>query len=178
MRFNTAYYESKLIFSTSTIALAIHRYGFEPKFVLSILSSRYCFHNFFLNNEKENDETRTLTISEIKSLEIPVIPLEQQQPFVTIVNYILNCNANQDALLFFERLLDAMVYELYFPNLFKVSGIEILSFLKDLPKIESDMYDFSIDNIYKNLSRPENDLNLSLLKILNLTEINNIENSL
>ena len=176
-RFSTSYYESKLVFGPNIIGLVINRYGFATKFILSIISSRYCFYNFYLKYVKGNDETKIITLSEIRSIEIPIIPVEKQQPFIIITDYILNCNTHAEATLFFERLIDAMVYELYFPNQFEASDIKVLDYLFDLPQIESNAVNFSIDSIYKKLSSPNNDLNISLLKILNIKEIINIENN-
>lgn len=176
-RFSTAYYESKLVFNTNIIGLVINRYGFETKFILSILSSRYCFHDFYLNFIKGTEETKIITLSEIRSIEIPIISLEKQQPFVVVTDYILNSNNNKEAKLFFERLLDAMVYELYFANQFQVFDIKISDYLNEIPKIELESDNSFIDSIYKKLSSPNNDLNISLLKILNMKEVINIENN-
>ena len=67
-----------------------------------------------------------------------------------------------------------MVYELYFQVQFEKADIKISSYLNDLPEIKDDIN--LINSIYKNLSDPNNDLNISLLKILNISEIINIEN--
>lgn len=175
-RFNIAFNESKLVFNTNVIGLVINRYGFQTKFILSILSSRYCYNYFFLNFIKGTEETKIITLAEIRSIEIPVIPLENQRPFVIIVDYILNSDNNKEAKLFFERLLDAMVYELYLGIQFHASDIRIVDYLNEIPLI--DLKDASfIDSIYKKLSSPNNDLNISLLKILNLKEVINIENN-
>jgi hypothetical protein len=176
-RFITAYYESKLVFGTNIIGLVVNRYGFETKFILSILSSRYCFHNFYLNFIKGTEETKIITLSEIRAIEIPVISMKKQQPFVIITDFILNSNNNKEAKLFFERLLDAMVYELYFANQFHVADIKISDYLFDIAQIELEQSDSFVDSIYKKLSNPNNDLNISLLKILNISEVINIESN-
>jgi hypothetical protein len=128
-----------------------------------------------LNFIKGTEETKIITLSEIRSIEIPVISLEKQQSFVIIMDYILNSNNNKEAKLFFERLLDAMVYELYFANQFQVFDIKISDYLRELPKIELEKDNSFIETIYKKLSSPNNDLNISLLKILNLKEVIDIE---
>jgi len=175
-RFSVAYYESKLVFNTNIIGLVVNRYGFETKYILSILSSRYCFNYFYLNFIKGTEETKVITLAEIRSIEIPVISLEKQRPFVIVTDYILNSNNNKEAKLFFERLLDAMVYELYFGVQFYESDIKIVDYLHDIAQIELENNSF-IDSIYKKLSNPNNDLNISLLKILNLREVINIESN-
>lgn len=176
VRFSTAYYDSKLVFSPNTIGIVINRYGFESKYVLSILFSRYCFKRFYLDHIDEIDETKNITLSEIKAIEIPIIPIEKQIQFSKIVDYILKSPSNSEAVLFFERLIDAMVYEIYFSDQFENSNIRISDYLNDLQEIEINNV-FTIDAIYKHLSHPSNDINISLLKILNIDEITGIENN-
>ena len=177
VRFTTAYYDSKLVFNTNTIGIVINRYGFETKYILSILSSRYCFKKFYLDNIIEDKIIKNVTVSEIKAIEIPIIPIEEQYKFTKIVDYILNSPINSEATLFFERLIDAMVYELYFSDQFENSNIKILDYLNDLREITIDDNISAIDTIYRHLSHPNNDINISLLKILNINEIKDIENN-
>lgn len=176
IRFDAAYYESKLVFNTNTIGLVVNRHGFETKYVLSILSSRYCFKKFYLDKINRDYELKNITISEIKAIEIPIIPLEKQFLFNKIVDCIINSPINSEAALFFERLIDAMVYELFFQNQFENSNIKILEYLNDLQEIEIKDNTL-VEKIYKRLSSPTNDINISLLKILNFNEIIDIENN-
>lgn len=175
-RFSTSYFDSNLIFKPNTIGIVVNRYGFEPKYVLAILSSRYCFNVFYLNNLNIHDESKNITLTEIKAIEIPIIPIEEQLLFCKIIDYVLNSEIDSEATLFFERLIDAMVYELYFKVPFEKADIKISSFLNDLPEIEIKDDINLINSIYKSLSDPNNDLNISLLKILNISEVINIEN--
>jgi hypothetical protein len=172
-KFSTSYFDSDLIFKPNTIGIVVNRFGFETKYILAILSSRYCFNLYNLNNINKNDESKNITLTEIKSIEIPIIPIEKQLIFSKVVDYVLNSKTNSEASLFFERLLDAMVYEIYLQNQFNDLSIKISGYLSNLPEIKSDNV---VDMVYKNLSDPINDLNISLLKILNISEIINIEN--
>jgi len=59
-----------------------------------------------------------------------------------LVDYILLLKAQRSSLVsnpllpaYFERLVDAMVYELYFPGSLKLSGIVFLKYLADLPAL-------------------------------------------
>ncbi|WP_103867372.1 DUF262 domain-containing protein [Aquimarina sp. I32.4] len=173
-RFNTSYFDSNLIFKPNTIGIVVNRYGFDVKYILAILSSRYCYNFYYLKNVNENDELKNITLTEIKDIEIPIIPFEKQLLFSKIIDYVLNSKTDSESTLFFERLVDAMVYELYFQVQFEKADIKISSYLNDLPEIEDDTN--LINSIYKSLSDPNNDLNISLLKILNISEIINIEN--
>lgn len=176
-KFSTAYFDSNLIFKPNTIGIVVNRYGFETKYVLAILSSRYCFNVFYLNSLSKLDESKNITLSEIRAIDIPIIPIEKQLIFSKIVDYIFNCKIDSQATLFFERLIDAMVYELFYQVQFKNASIKISAYLKDLPSVETKDDIELIDSIYKKLSDPNNELNTSLLKILNINEITAIENN-
>ncbi|MDR6301577.1 DUF262 domain-containing protein [Mesonia maritima] len=176
-KFSTAYFDSNLIFKPNTIGIVVNRYGFETKYVLAILSSRYCFNVFYLNNFRKIDDSKNISLSEIRAIDIPVIPTEKQLLFSKIVDYVLICKIDSEATLFFERLIDAMVYELFYQVQFENASIKISEYLKDLPPVErKDDIEF-IDSIYKKLSNPNHELNTSLLKILNINEITAIENN-
>jgi hypothetical protein len=176
-RLSTSYFDSDLIFKTNTIGIVINRYGFNTKYILAILSSRYCFSIYYLNNVIKNDESKNINLTEIKAIEIPIIPIEKQLLFSKIVDYVLNSKIDSEAALFFERLIDALIYELYFQVQFKKADIEISSYLNDLPQIELKNDIDSIYLIYKDLSDSNNNLNTNLLKILNIPEIIDIENN-
>lgn len=175
-RFSTSYFDSDLIFKPNTIGIVVNRYGFNTKYILAILSSRYCFNFYYLNNVNKNDESKNITLTEIKAIEIPIIPIEKQLLFSKIVDYVLNSRTDSEATLFFERLIDAMIYELYFQVQFEKSNIKISSYLDHLPQIKIKDDIDSIHSIYKDLSNHNHDLNTSLLKILNIPEIIEIEN--
>lgn len=175
-RFSTSYFDSNLIFKPNTIGIVVNRYGFETKYVLALLSSRYCFNNFYKNHSNKIDESKIITLGEIRAFEIPVIPIKKQLLFSKIVDFVLNSKTDSEATLFFERLLDAMVYELFYHVIFENSNIKITAYLQDLLSVEiKDDYDL-INSTYKALSNPSNELNSSLLKILNIDEIIAIEN--
>jgi len=112
-------------------------------------------------------------------VELPIKDLanEKQQPFITIVDYILLLKAKNQDSQFFERLVDVMVYELYLHDEIKKAGVEVLSYLSDLPKLKESMVDNLkiIENIYKKLASPTHPISAALLKLLNVEEVKIIE---
>jgi adenine-specific DNA-methyltransferase len=79
---------------------------------------------------------------------------------------------------FFERLIDAMVYELYLPEEIKAGGAEVLKHLGNLPEIKDGQDEKNIKTItkvYKELSDPKHPISAALLKLLNIEEVNIIE---
>lgn len=92
----------------------------------------------------------------IEQLPIPKISIEQQQPFIQLVDYILfikkqpfytstDLDFAEERLMsnFFENLIDALVYELYFPEELHEAKKQFMSLvvqenLPDLDSIEGD----------------------------------------
>lgn len=178
-RFDLAFVDSKIAFGSSFIGLVINRVGFSPKFVFCILASRYCYHENFKLFSSLND-ANSMSISELKSIMVPNIPLKSQQPFDIIVDYILNNHGAAQSALFFERLMDSMVYQLYFRDLFLELGIEVIKYvseMRNLGAIDQPERQAIIEDTYKRLSSPDHPISASLLNILNVEKIQEIERS-
>lgn len=178
-RFDLAYIDSKIAFGSNFFGLVINRVGFSPKFVFCILASRYCFYENYKMFGILN-EVKTIALSEIKSIMVPDIPLESQKPFEIILDYILHNKGAAQTSLFFERLMDAMVYELYFKDTFSTLGIEVIKYvseMRNLAEIDKAERQYIIADAYKNLSSPNHPVGASLLNILNVKKIQEIERS-
>jgi hypothetical protein len=92
----------------------------------------------------------------VSELPIPKIPESEQQPFIKLVDYILfikkqpfynstDLNFAEERLMsnFFENLIDALVYELYFPEELHEAKKQFMNLiikenLPDLDAIEGD----------------------------------------
>ena len=93
--------------------------------------------------------------------------------FIKIVDYIiLTKNYDSNISSFFERLLDAMVYELYFPEELKAAKCDVLKYLEDLPDI-SDLN--QIRAVYEQLSDSSHPVSVALFKMDSVEEIRIIE---
>ena len=96
----------------------------------------------------------TLELSKIffELLPIPKIPTDQQQPFIQLVDYILfikkqpfytstDLNFAEERLMsnFFENLIDALVYELYFPEELHEAKKQFMSLVvqENLPNLDA-----------------------------------------
>ncbi|MCF7999100.1 MAG: hypothetical protein K9L25_08680, partial [Methylovulum sp.] len=97
-----------------------------------------------------------IVIKDLKEYPIPKIPESEQQPFIKLVDYILfikkqpfytstDLNFAEERLMsnFFENLIDALVYELYFPEELHEAKKQFMSLvvqenLPDLDSIEGD----------------------------------------
>lgn len=174
-RFGTLYTTEKLILGTGFIGIEVNRSGFLTKYILSILSSRYSYYAFFKNKDSMKNDF-SITISDLKDMKIPWIEVSKQKVFIKIVDYILEVKDNLEVILFFERLLDALTYEIVFQKRFEDLGIHVYEFLKDLKCInKEDKNQNIILSEYQRLSDPNFNLNVSLLRILNIPEVIEIE---
>jgi hypothetical protein len=109
---------------------------------------------------------------------IPIVNPLEQLPFITLVNYIFLQKGYDNDTTFFERLIDAMVYELYLPEEIKAGGAEVLKYLGNLPELKEGQDEKNlktIEKVYKELSDPKHHISAALLKLLNIEEVNIIE---
>lgn len=178
-RFDIAYYDSRVAFSNNFIGITVNRSNFSAKYISSILSSRHCFYYSFRLFNRDFEEIRPLNITDLKSILIPNIDFEIQKIFENIFDYIYYGEAFSQSALFFERILDVMVYELYYQDKFSELEIDMLKHVKNLDKL------ILVDEVERNnvirknyhiLSNPEHPVSSSLLKVLNIVEVGEIEN--
>jgi Alw26I/Eco31I/Esp3I family type II restriction m6 adenine DNA methyltransferase len=108
-------------------------------FILGILNSKLL--DWYFRKTSTNNHVMGY---EIEQLPIPNISTKQQQPINSLVNYILFLkNANNDTVLpiYFENIIDACVYELYFPDEMHAANKGVFDHLKDLRPIDNAMTD-------------------------------------
>jgi len=108
------------------------------------------------------------------------IPIKTDQSFIikNVVDYIIFFKKNSKDSSFFERLIDAMVYELYLPEAIQNAKCEVLKHLNNLPELregEDEKNLKTIEKVYKELSDPKHPVSAALLKLLNVEEVNIIE---
>ncbi len=181
-RFSVAFYDQKLAFSVDTYGIIANRGGFLPKFILAFMASRYCFNKYY--NQfyiSPTEELKPLVLADIKAIQIPYLNLDDQNIFAVLVDYTLNSNFSGHISLFFIRLIDAIIYENRFSDQFKIFNIQIMEYLKDLQPLNTtdvNNYQQIVTTAYNVLSSPSHALSGSLLKLLNISEVQLIEQSL
>ncbi|OOG75325.1 Eco57I restriction-modification methylase domain-containing protein [Algoriphagus sp. A40] len=109
---------------------------------------------------------------------IPKIEASEQLPFTSIVDYIVLQKSVDIDTTFLERLVDAMVYELYLPAEIKLGGAEVLKHLGNIPELiegQDEKNLKTIEKVYKELSDPKHPISAALLKLLTIEEVNIIE---
>jgi adenine-specific DNA-methyltransferase len=80
---------------------------------------------------------------------------------------------------FFEELIDALVFELYFLEETKEAGCEVIKHLGNLPELKEDWSDEKklevIDKVYRELSDPLHPVSLAMAKMQEIEEVKIIE---
>lgn len=140
-------------------------------FIASLLNSRlinYWFAYYFIDVNIKPEQLR----------KIPIKLTDNHKTFNIVVEYIEHQKVIKQDASFFERLIDAMVYELYLPEEIKAGGAEVLKYLTNLPELKEGQDEKNlktIDKVYKDLSDPKHPISAALLKLLTIEEVNIIE---
>jgi hypothetical protein len=95
-----------------------------------------------------------------------------------VLNYMADIN-NPALFAFFEHLMNAMVYELYFPGEIKSFDCEVLNHLTDLPELKTDWSDQKklsvIEKVCQDLSDPKHPVSIAMAKMQQIPEVKIIE---
>ncbi|MEI7422596.1 MAG: TaqI-like C-terminal specificity domain-containing protein [Prolixibacteraceae bacterium] len=148
----------------------------NSKYILALLNSSLL--NFYF--QYLNPETGE-ALAEVKKETVEKLLIKKaidQQPFITMVEFIIQLKKSNKDSSFFERLLDAMVYELYLPEAIHSCGAEVLENVSDLTGLIDGVDGKNLQTIegaYKKFSDPNHPVSAALLKLLNIEEINIIE---
>ncbi len=147
-------------------------------YLLGVFNStlfRYCFEDEFPELQGNSRELNKVVFDQIP---IKEVDLKTDFDFKNITNIVILLKKQNQDTTFFERLIDAMVYELYLPEEIKAGGAEVLKHLTNLPELkkgEDEKNLKTIEKVYKELSDPKHPIGVALLKLLTIEEVNIIE---
>ena len=169
--------ENKILFNKSCYILKSSNPKFSNKYLLAILNSKVI--GFYVRNTGDKSKQTLFPRISMRTLKaLPIKESPQNSIIESIVNYILFLKDNSIESSFLERLIDAMVYELYLSEEIKEGGAEVLKHLNNLPELKEGQFDKNlktIEKVYKELSDPKHPISAALLKLLNIEEVNIIE---
>lgn len=178
-----AFYDAKGDYaSVNTNCFHSFKNDFNPKYILAWLNSKlfqYTFECFF-EGLKMQGGYLLYSSPNVSKMFIKKPSTNDQNSFASIVDYIVFTHSinNQLYPLFFERLIDALVYELYLPDAMQSGNCEVLKHLKKLPELEADNDEKNlktVERVFKDLSHPTHPISSSLLRMRNIEEIEIIE---
>jgi type I restriction-modification system DNA methylase subunit len=161
-------------------AIVINDNEFSIKYVLGVLNSSLMnwFYGFI---GKPKGKAREYFNAPLALIPIKKMSLPEQQPFINVVDAILYAKLKNPAAetSFLESLIDAMVYELYFPEEIKSAECEVLKHLTGFPEVNGSWSNeqkfVAIEKSYKELSDPTHPVSVAMTKMQDLPEVRIIE---
>lgn len=136
-----AYYEVK-----------INRKGFTKGYIMAILQSSYIFNKYDFAH-------RNISAFNLRSIEIPYMVQEKQYVFDKVLPYTFT--ENDIERMFFESVLDKMVDELYYKDIFTNQNVSILTqvaSIGDISKNADNKREEAIHDMYINITKGDNKL--------------------
>lgn len=158
---------------------------FKTKYVLAIFNSNVIKFYYRNTNSQGGDIFPQVRISSVEKLPIKTVDFSIQNVLVTLVDYVLllkKVGADISISNYFERLIDASVYEIYFSESVKLVNAEVIIHLMELKSISNTDDETSIKNdlntiklAYKTLTSTQHQVDAALLKLKNVKEVQLIE---
>lgn len=117
---------------------------------------------------------------------LPIVVSPNQRVIENIVDYLLlmnhTNNAREDISLYFQKIIDAIVYELYFPREVAYASATVLEHLLHLPDIQllidsnnSEQALYIIQDVYTELGKPNHPVSIAMSRLDTIDEIRIIE---
>lgn len=108
------------------------------------------------------------------------VPVEtkHKQVIIKVVDYIILLKKSAQDSSFFERLADALIYELYFPEEINSANCEVLKHLTEIPEITGKNQNESIkviQTVYEEISRFDHPICIALFNMDTIEEVAIIE---
>lgn len=122
-----------------------------------------------------------MNISKTFLEKLPIIDYDKEngECLNKIVHYTIISKRNDEISIsdFWERLIDAIVYELYFPDEIKAADAELLKHLTNLPALQDGWSDelAVIQKVYREISNPSHPVAIAMEKMKTVPEVRIIE---
>lgn len=113
-RLSVGFTHKKMVFKKDINPFIPIENNYSAKFLLAILASKYISY-LYVNSSTiaTKDDFRQTTLFELRSLPIPKISSNEQQPFINLVDKILEAKQQGDNTIDLEKQIDELVYDLY-----------------------------------------------------------------
>lgn len=177
-RANYAYDETGMFLTNSAYFMT----GKHLKYILAVLNSKVADYYFFQITATIAGGRKRYTGQYVERVPVPQIPEKDEEPFNKIVDYILLLKENEhnqearQAYNYFESVLEAMVYELYFTDVVKEAGHEIIKHVAKLPNVKKGKQAVSqLLEIYNEVSEKSHPIRNSSFYITSVPVVKEIE---
>jgi len=150
-----------------------------PELVAAILNSKvidFIYQSVF----REKMEFPRILLENLKLIPVPKGFEKEKLIIKNSVRFLLTTkNSNEGYTSFFERLIDAMVYELYLPEAIQKGKCEVIKHLNNLQELKEDWSEEkklnTINKIYNELSDSKHPLSKAIERMDGVEEIRIIE---
>lgn len=147
---------------------------FHTRYILALLNSLVIGFYFLKKYAREEKTFPEIRIHELESLPIAESSKSTQSTISSIVDFIILCKNSEEDLLknpenylvadSFDQLLNGCVYELYFGEEMKKTGVDILALVgKDLEAVKKLSPEKAIAKLYEKWQEPKNEVRNRLL---------------
>ena len=152
------------------IKLNITREGVDLKYIKAFLHSRLCYNMFKIFGEKFSEDL-------IMYCRVPYVSEETQWSIINLHLYAQYSSGSVRQ--YYERILDLVFYELYFPEAFSQVNVHILDEVKEFIDITglsktSDTLNI-IESVYREQANPSNIMSMYLLRAIDMPILKNVE---
>ena len=152
------------------------------KYILAMLNSKLLdFYHQCLNPEK-GEVLAEIKKENVEKLRIKALSHAEQEPFIRLVEYVLWLKGQENPThkqrvmaMYFERLIDSLIYELYFGEEMWARNCVFERHLPALPALLLGEENEIIMGIYAQLTDRNHLIDASLVRLLNIHTINLIE---
>lgn len=152
--------------------------GNDLKYLLAVLNSEVSEWYFDFIAPTSGMGTTMWKKAYIEQIPIAETSDSNKKTVECLVDYIIferKHNGESNAFVFFDDLLNSIVFELYFPEEIKKADCEILKRLQDLPDLKSiqdtDSKLSTVRKVYDNLSNPAHPVSIAMNKIKGVPEV-------
>ena len=171
---NTGVYYEQTVHSACVTDTSV-----RSKYILGLFNSMLLKFYYHKTNSQGGNIFPQIRISSVENLPIKIVDQSTQERIELLVDYVLVLKKQNRDTAFFERLIDAMVYELYFPDEIKAADAEVLKHLAGLSELKDNWSDKKklevIEKVYKELSTPTHPISIAMFKMDTIEEIRIIE---
>lgn len=140
-----------------------YRSGMDCGYINAILTSRFFY-------SKNSLDRKNLIMTDINEFTIPYISREKQKVISTIWNLLQDVEPDEASTNYLWRVLDVIVYELYYSQEFADAGIYLLAEVGTVLQESTDIL-----SLYEKASNPKSNITLFMLRAMNQDFLINLE---
>lgn len=184
-RANYAYDDKGMYLTNSAYFLTCKDDKVSLKYLLAVLNSKVADFYFSQKTARIAGGRMRYTKQYVEQIPVPEIPIEQQKPFIALVDFILflkkqplHDSTDKIMSFFFEHVIDVAVTELFFKEQVNKEKFEIIKHLQNLPDTTNNVTLDSIREIYSQFNNPNHPIRNAVSLLKNYEPLKTIEETL